>query len=73
MAADVAGVTTFPKAAMEAMRSGEVREATVKFTTLEGLLFGDEWLLGKLWAVLKSLRLPSLLSSRRGATLRFDS
>ena len=38
MAADVAGVTTFSKATMETMRSGEVMEATVKFTTLGGLL-----------------------------------
>ena len=52
----MAGVTAFTKAAIEAIRSGEVMEAIVKLPRGKGYCFGDERLLRKLWAVVKSLR-----------------
>ena len=58
----MAGVTAFTKAAIEAIRSGEVMETIVKLPRGKGYCFGDERLLRKLGAVVKSLRFLSLLS-----------
>ena len=65
----MARVTAFAKAAIEAMRSGEVTEAIAKLLRGKGYRFGDELLLLKLWAAVKSLEILLLLSCRLGLLL----